>query len=125
MFQVCRLYISTKTFAGSECPTGWWFLGENCYFFDKRNKNFHEAERLCQNMNSKLFEPRDLQTNNLVFKTAETVIKNWKDPWIFFWIGIHDLKSEDNFNYASDPNNFKIQWSNFGAGEPSNGVHAG
>ena len=63
--------LPTKIFTGSECPTGWWFLGETFYFFEQRKKIFHEAERLCQNMNSKLFEPRDLQTNNLVFKTAE------------------------------------------------------
>ena len=63
-------------------------------------------------MNAKLFEPQDLETNNLVFNISSNVSREWdgnKNNYIFFWIGIHDTASEDNFIYLRlGP--FKIIW---------------
>ena len=90
-------------------------VGEKCYLFKKNNIDFHRAEKSCKQMNAKLFEPQDLETNNLVFNISSNVSKewddkeNWRNYYIYFWIGIHDTNSEGNFSYLRlGP--FKIIW---------------
>ena len=96
----------------SDCPSDWHLVDEKCYLFKKNNIDFHKAEKSCKQMNAKLFEPKDLETNNLVFNISSNVSKEWdgnKNNYIFFWIGIHDTASEGNFSYLRwGP--FKIIW---------------
>lgn len=104
----------------NECPTGWWFLEGHCYLFNRKERSFDKAQKSCNNMNATLFEPRDLRTNELVFEAARNASEKWNSKYIFFWIGIHDLNNEGNFSYASDPNGYAIQWTNWNDGEPNN-----
>ena len=109
----------------SECPSGWVPLQENCYFFNNKHLSFEKAQKWCMDRNSTLFEPKDLETNQLVFETGKNVSetkgwkhdKNDKTKYIFFWIGIHDLHKEGNFTYVSDPNEHPIQWHNWNEGK--------
>ena len=87
-----------------DCPSHWHFVDEKCYLFKKNERSFHDADRSCKRMNAKLFEPRDLETNELVFNIAKNVSKNWNETssdhkYIFFWIGIHDTANEGIFSY--------------------------
>jgi len=104
----------------NDCPTGWWFLEENCYFFGKKERSFEKAQNFCMDMNSTLFEPKNLKTNDLVFEKAKNVSERWGSQYKFFWIGIHDLNNEGNFTYVSDQNETVIPWDNWNEGEPNN-----
>ena len=99
-------------FSFLDCPSNWYFVDEKCYLFEKDNVNFLEAERSCKRMNAKLFEPQDLETNELVFNVAKNVSKYWTGDYnthIFFWIGIHDIENEGIFSYLRlGP--FKMIW---------------
>ena len=97
-------------------------VDEKCYLFEKVDKDFHKAERSCKRMNAKLFEPQDLETNELVFNVAKNVSKNWTgdgNTYIFFWIGIHDTANEGIFSYLRlGP--FKIIWLICSSSRPKN-----
>ena len=101
-------------FSFLDCPSNWHYVDEKCYLFKKKEKSFHKADRSCKRMNAKLFEPRDLETNELVFNIAKNVSKTWNETssdhkYIFFWIGIHDTANEGIFSYLRlGP--FKIIW---------------
>ena len=105
-----------------DCPIGWRLIAGNCYLFSTDHLKLHEAQRSCIAMESRLFEPRNIETNKLVFDIAKNVSEGWKsrsNKYIFFWIGIHDSRNEGTFSYLSD-NNSPILWDNFGPNEPNN-----
>merc|ERR1712156_1138355 len=52
----------------TSCPRNWSLLLGKCYYFDKRNVKYAKAVKECSKMDAKLFEPKDLETNELVFK---------------------------------------------------------
>jgi len=109
-------------FLVSECPHGWHLIQDTCYLFNKTILNFQNAQKWCKDQNSTLFEPKDNQTNNMVFNKGKNIItsENWKNEnhtQVFFWIGIHDLDKEGNFTYLS--NEQPIQFFNWSTGEPN------
>ena len=63
------------------------------------------------NHTGKLFEPRDLATNNLVNDYAQGIIS---PP---FWLGINDIDIEGTFQYATGGN---LVFTNWGVGRPDN-----
>ena len=106
-----------------DCPNGWLQIQEKCYFFNKKNINWNKAAEYCKKNGAKLFEPRNLVTNELVFHAANNASQTWNGSfhkWVFFWIGIHDSRHEGKFSYASDSNGTEIPWSNFADNEPNN-----
>jgi len=114
----------TKDISNStnECPHGWHLIQDTCYLFNKTILNFQNAQKWCKDQNSTLFEPKDNQTNNMVFNKGKNIIEseNWKNEnhaQVFFWVGIHDLEKEGNFTYLS--NEQPIQLSNWSTGEPN------
>ena len=84
---------------------------------------YAKAVKECSKKDARLFEPKDLETNELVFKTSKEVgqtFTNDDNKWIFWWIGIHDLGNEGNFSYQSDKNGAELEWTNFSQCEPNN-----
>ena len=70
----------------------------------------------CQNQfgsnhTGKLFEPRDLATNDLVIDYAQG-IRNTR-----FWLGINDIDIEGTFQYATGGN---LVFTNWEASQPDN-----
>ena len=70
----------------------------------------------CQNQfgsnhTGKLFEPRDLATNDAVIDYAQG-IRNKR-----FWLGINDIDIEGTFQYATGGN---LVFTNWEAGQPDN-----
>ena len=59
----------------------------------------------------KLFEPRDLATNDLVVDYAYKIINNQ------FWIGIDDIDTEGTFQYTTGGN---LVFTNWEVGQPDN-----
>ena len=64
------------------------------------------------NETGKLFEPRDLATNNLVFDYALRIINSNQ-----FWFGINDIDIEGTFQYATGGN---LVFTNWFGGQPDN-----
>ena len=70
----------------------------------------------CQNQfgsnhTGKLFEPRDLATNNLVTDYAYGITNT------HFWFGINDIDIEGTFQYATGGN---LSFTNWRSGQPDN-----
>ena len=63
------------------------------------------------NERGKLFEPRDLATNNLVIGFATGIETNK------YWLGINDIDTEGIFQYATGGDLVFTNWFN---GEPNN-----
>ena len=55
-----------------------------------------EALAFCNSIESKLFEPKDLPSNDFV--TTEAKARGVSQ----FWIGIHDIQTEGTFRYDSN-----------------------
>ena len=92
------------------------FILGKCYFVEINIFNFTDAMVNCQtqfgsNHTGKLFEPRDLATNNLVTDYAHG-IKNTK-----LWFGINDIDIEGTFQYATGGN---LVFTNWRSGQPDN-----
>jgi len=114
----------TKDISNStnECPHGWHLIQDTCYLFNKTILNFQNAQKWCKDQNSTLFEPKDNQTNNMVFNNGKIIIESekWKTEnhtQVFFWVGIHDSDKEGNFTYLS--NEQPMQFFNWSTGEPN------
>ena len=70
----------------------------------------------CQNQfgsnhTGKLFEPRDLATNNLVTDYARGITNT------DFWFGINDIDIDGTFQYATGGN---LDFTNWRSGQPDN-----
>ena len=94
-------------FINSGCVT--WNLFSYCFQFEK--KTVVQALAFCNSIGSKLFEPKDLPSNDFV--TTEAKARGVSQ----FWIGIHDIQTEGTFRY--DSNNESITWSNWNEGQPN------
>ena len=80
----------------------WYIILGKCYFFYPhpnvvdRHKNYTESRELCQCLGGKMYEPKDLQTNdgineklanrNLLIDTS-------------YWIGVNDMTMENVWKY--------------------------
>ena len=92
------------------------FILGKCYYVEINLLNYYDAIVNCQNQfgynhSGKLFEPRDLATNNLVTNYAYGIRNNR------FWLGINEIVIEDTFQYATGGN---LVFTNWEAGQPDN-----
>ena len=79
------------------------FILGKCYFVEINIFNYTDSMVNCQNQfgsnhTGKLFEPRDLATNDLVIDYARGITNN------VFWLGIDDIDVEGTFQYATGGN---------------------
>lgn len=69
-----------------QCQDNWQTFNETSYCYVNHVHTFDNATQICKDMNSKLFEPKDISTNDQVW---EVVAKKG-----ITWIGIHDKIKE-------------------------------
>ena len=51
---------------------------------------------------AKLFEPKNQDTNDVIFKFGRAIsTKSFTgyDSWVYFWLGISDIKKENQFTF--------------------------
>merc|ERR1719219_1688494 len=112
------------TNAANGCPPDWIRLQDTCYFFQEKDKKYSDAIDVCHDLGGKLFEPRDKDTNDMVFNIAKTKLfatrnNTRKRDWMYFWIGMDDIETEGVFKYNSDKTPVLLDaWAN---DEPNNG----
>ena len=89
---------------------------------EKRNQT--EAKQDCENQFAKntkgrLLEPRDTNTNKLVYEESKNVFG--EDDYI--WVGIDDISAENQWTYSSSGQNVsKTFWTNE---QPDGGTNQG
>ena len=90
---------------------------EKCYYIEDQPLNYADAMVNCQNRLSmgRLFEPRDLLTNNQVVESA-LVISPSDRQTSDFWIGMNDISTEGIFQYTTGGDLVFTHWS---YGEPN------
>jgi hypothetical protein len=88
-----------------------------CYFIEDVPLNYTDAMVNCQNRLSKgrLFEPRDLLTNNQVVESALVISPSLR-PTTDFWIGMNDISTEGTFHYTTGGDLVFTHWA---SGEPN------
>ena len=63
----------------------------------------------------RLFEPRDKTTSDQVIETAKMILPNINNDHLKnFHIGINDMASEGNFQYATGGDIVYTDWNNAG-----------
>ena len=92
------------------------FILGKCYYVEINLLNYSDSMVNCQNQfgsnhTGKLFEPRDLATNNLVHIYAQGIIN------VSYWLGIDDIDVEGTFQYATGGN---LVFTNWRSGAPDN-----
>ena len=101
------------------CPEGDGYISilEKCYYIEDEPLNYADAMVNCQNRLSmgRLFEPRDLVTNNQVVESA-LVISPSDRQTSDFWIGMNDISTEGIFQYTTGGDLSFTHWS---SGEPN------
>ena len=101
------------------CPEGDGYITvlEKCYYIEDEALNYADAMVNCQNRLSmgRLFEPRDLLTNNQVVESA-LVISPSDRQTSDFWIGMNDISTEGIFQYTTGGDLVFTHWS---YGEPN------
>jgi hypothetical protein len=90
---------------------------EKCYYIEDEPLNYADAMVNCQNHLSmgRLFEPRDLLTNNQVVESA-LIISPSDRQTSDFWIGMNDISTEGIFQYTTGGDLVFTHWS---SGEPN------
>ena len=94
------------------------FILGKCFFVEINQFNYIDSMVNCGNQfgsnhTGKLFEPRDLATNNLVNDYAQGM---WNSPQAL-WLGINDIDIEGTFQYATGGN---LVFTNWSGGQPDN-----
>ena len=80
----------------------WYTILEKCYFFYPnpsvldRNKNYTESRELCQSLGGKMYEPKDLKTNDGI---NENIANSFWMSGSNYWIGINDMSMENVWKY--------------------------
>ena len=75
----------SKSEGGVECPLHMpktLIIDGGCYMFVDQTKTFNDAKSYCQSKSGRLFEPRTIHTNKLVYDKGFEVLKN------YMWVGI-------------------------------------
>ncbi len=65
--------------------------GVSVWFSGQGSKNFESARQVCEDLNGRLFEPRDTGLTEEVLGLAATL----SDPWTEFMIGVGDWLTMD------------------------------
>ena len=111
--------LQTGSSIGNQCPYGWERILDSCYLLSPSfdYENFENAAERCKILSpgkSRLFEPKDKWSNNLVYKWINTLYDNSEVEY-YPWIGIHDKFNEGQFVYESS--NATLIFENFYDGE--------
>ena len=61
-----------------------------------RNKNYTESRELCQSLGGKMYEPKDLKTNDGI---NENIANSFWMSGSNYWIGINDMSMENVWKY--------------------------
>merc|ERR1712150_120542 len=72
-----------------------------CYAFSNVEKSWDEALTLCKQSGGKLVEPKTIFTVNGI---ADKGVEIMKENFTFFWMGLTDAATENEWVYASDGN---------------------
>ena len=90
---------------------------EKCYYVEDEALNYADAMVNCQNRLSmgRLFEPRDLLTNNQIVESALDISPSDRQT-SDFWIGMNDISTEGIFQYTTGGDLVFTHWS---YGEPN------
>ena len=99
-----RVKALENIYAEFQCPTeknGYRLIENQCYFFDRINRDYKIAQEKCKtvfgsNFIGKMWEPQSLHINNVVSSEAKSIFGTSVDHR--FWIGI---TNDGNFRYQS------------------------
>ena len=83
-----------KEVLNQDCPEDWTRIEDSCYFISDEKLNITQAQDKCQDLaeDGKLFEPKNLRQNDLVYtllKTTKGISSN-----DHYFIGINDRNEE-------------------------------
>merc|ERR1712126_68675 len=85
--------------AGNECPEGWIFAGDICYYFNteqsRMNLSWINAQAECENIGGYLAEPQIEGEQDFLKSMAKFIqetgqLSNW-------WIGLSDISNEGSW----------------------------
>ena len=85
--------------------------GKEFYISKSLKKTFDGAVEFCNYKGGILYEPRNTNISEILYKQMET------EGIVDFWIGVNDKANEGNFVYASD--NSSIAWSDWADDQPN------
>jgi len=116
-FSNCMLYGTAKQGYRTDRK-----ISKKCYYFETKALNYTAAADNCKgkfNGQGRLFEPRDVNTNDAVVAIAQSFYPNEE-----FWLGIrsrpHDQNFEDSrFYYLSEGPQGKSPFGGWSPGEPN------
>ncbi|KAK4312213.1 hypothetical protein Pmani_016336 [Petrolisthes manimaculis] len=102
-----------------DCPAGWTYFNEHCYYFSSDSANWDTAELNCKsNLGSALASITSQDEN-------EFIRGKLVDSWNNAWLGLHDDNNGDNWHWIDGSPYIYNYW---GDGEPNNsqgGEHCG
>ena len=104
------------------CPPGWQGVLDSCILFSAPFdlETLDNATERCKELSphARLFEPRSLWINNLVFNLAKQ--NGFFEESCCAWLGLNDVNEEGKFLLAST--GVPITFSNWKNGEPDGGT---
>jgi len=98
------------------CPAGWNKVSDSCILLSSEYTDFETAVVWCKDLDAKLYEPQSLSHNQMVYALIEEKGLESKN----FWVGIHDMNTENSFVYQS--NNQPIAFEHWGSFNDENGA---
>ena len=78
-----------------ECPAGWFYHDQSCYFVHGEKLPFDEAKAKCESLSSKLFEPMSEGQNKAIFDIM--LAKYGEDTEYYVGISIQDAQDGGRF----------------------------
>ena len=98
----CNFHINSYILFLGGCPEadGYVNMMNKCFYIENNPLNYAEAKANCQNKEGRLFEPRDLSTNDQVIGAALVISPSTRQT-SDFWIGMNDISTEGTFQYTS------------------------
>ena len=123
MYCQCKNIPKITSSFSEKCPdddTNYALIEGVCYFFEKGKKWHSMAKENCNNhivngTRGHLFEPRSLETNDLVFYNFTNIHGNQN-----IYIGLESYIQHDKWVYSSSGE--QAMFSNWAEGEPSSSI---
>ncbi|XP_060094339.1 low affinity immunoglobulin epsilon Fc receptor [Heteronotia binoei] len=93
------------------CPEGWHLNRGQCYYFHEESMHWSLAEKFCDDQGGHLVVIND---------NSEQAFLESKKKVSSYWIGLHDMKSENMFIWVNDS---PLKYSHWFPGEPNDYGH--
>nr|XP_061812424.1 galactose-specific lectin nattectin-like [Nerophis lumbriciformis] len=98
----------SKFFKDVSCPEGWTQLDCKCYIFQSEEREFADAEAVCNVLGGNMVSITSDLTN--------AVVQELSDDADQVWLGLHDTIEEGSYFWTDGTNN---EYDNFATDQPS------